>query len=804
MIRSEIKIFNSFIFFLFLILLGSAGKLNAETVNKILIKGNIRTEKESILQKIKTKEGKELDPALISEDINSVYSLGLFEKIDVYRINNDLIFKVQEKPAILEVLIEGNEEIDETTINDEIAIKPFSIYDQKKVSESLKKILELYKKEGFFMAKVEYRLIKKSQNTLQIKFIITENSKVRVKQILIGGNKKFTDKELKGQILTQEENFISFVSQAGIFRREFLEADLQRLRKFYNDRGYVNFRADNPETFLSKDRKSLIIHYNISEGEQYRIGKLDITGDFPDDKKKLLGLIRSKEGDIFNASLMLKDSERLTRFFQDLGFAYVNINQMPREIKEKKLLDFSFNVERGERIFIERIDINGNDSTADKVIRRELRIYEGDLYSKSKIERSKRRVKALGFFDEVEISDSPGVHKKTVVLKLKVKERQVGTIRAGLGFSSASSVFVSSQISNQNLFGRGQTLSLNLQFSANQDQQFSLNFYEPYLLDTKISLGLELFYIKTRYNYTDFERTRRGSTISAGYWLSDDLRLSLQYTIAMIGQTDLINSSRNVAVNSTGLTSEIGTKLTSDTRDDRMFPTDGSYYSAEVAVASSLIGSQYEFMRLEYNYKKFYPIISPLEALENLGVLRFNMILQTVHRLSSIYLPYSEKYLLGGATLKTNLRGYAFYSVSPVSMVLQDGSNPSSDTRVFNDGGNKMALFNFEYEIPIVKQARIYFVLFFDMGNVFSENENWFYAGDRKLKKFERLFTNGGNINGLDPREDLFLGLYKSWGFGVRWFSPFGPLRFEFGIPLNRRVGIDEESKFEFAIGNAF
>ena len=297
---------------------------DAASIKSIQVKGNIRAEKESILNKVSSKVGAELDPKSIKKDILKIYNIGLFYNVRVYFDDETgvLSFEVKEKPAILEIEVVGSDEIDEKDIKDELTIKRFSVYDQGLVDESIQKVLNLYKKEGLFLAEVKAKTTPMGKNGLKLIINIKEQDNVSINKVFISGNGAYTESELKAQILSREGSAISFITQTGKFAREFLEIDVDRLRQFYLNRGYINFKVESSFSFLTKNRKNLVINFKVSEGDQYRIEKVDLTGDIDPDKETLMKRLDLEDGQVFNLSQVKANIDSLSYHYQDRGYAY--------------------------------------------------------------------------------------------------------------------------------------------------------------------------------------------------------------------------------------------------------------------------------------------------------------------------------------------------------------------------------------------------------------------------------------------------------------------------------------------------
>ena len=622
---------------------------------------------------------------------------------------------------------------------------------------------------------------------------MVENAKVEVRKIQFIGNKSIDSETLKGSMATREGDWLSFLSDSGTYREEVFEIDLLRVSSQYFDRGYINVKLGSPDVEISADRRQLYITITVDEGEQYHVGAIGFSGDFSKDPKTSKTSLNTKEGSVFNRTLLGQDLLALKTGFEDKGYAYANITPLTSIDADKRTVSVTFDAQQGQKVFYERINVIGNTKTRDKVIRRELRIYEGELTASSLRQISQRRVQALGYFEKVEVKTRKGSRDNLQVVDVEVKEKATGTFQIGAGFSSQESFIATAQISQQNFLGHGQLVSLSASISALR-QLFQFRFVEPYLLDSKWTLSLNAFNTETQFR--SFLRTSSGGELSLGHPITDDIRGFLAYKLEFVrsrGADGLIFQPAFASLNSSGRISSLGGTLTYDTRNNRLFPSAGTYIAGSVDVSDTWLGASSS--RAFQKYRVFARYYHPLPfGIVGKIVGRFGYI----NSLSPLGLSPSEKFIMGGIN---TIRGYSPFSIGPTRMATRNDRgtrlyDPYSNTVSFVEGGNKETLFNFEIEFPIFEAAGIKGVLFADAGNVFAEDENVFYL-DGKVRdpSIEEA--------PFDPA-DLPAGLFWSVGFGFRWFSPIGPLRFEWGIPLTRRPTDDVGPLFEFSIGNAF
>lgn len=804
-------------------------------VARVEVRGNVRVSEADVLATVRTAAGEPYNSARIRRDVLALYDLDFFEDIIVERMSEDdgvvVIFRVVERPIVHEVVIEGNDAVDDEDIEEVVDIRENTILRIPQVERVVERIMELYAEEGYFLAEVNYEITpvgerasedddegasknrpsksktgraRRRGNEIDVVFRIEEHDRVRIRHISFVGNSALDDDELRDSIQTNEWGFFSFLSKSGTFRREALEQDMMMLQARYYDEGYLNVHVGSPRISLSPDRRHLDLAVPVEEGVRFKIGRVrvhevDEDGDEEDllgGRRKVREMVEVRRGTWFSRKNVAGDLERIQRHYRDSGYANVNIEPRTAVDVSKRLVDLLFEIERGGLVRIERINIRGNEKTRDRVIRREMSIAEGELYSESRIKASKRRIEALGYFERVELSTRRGSSDELMEINIEVAERPTGTFQIGAGFSSQENFIATAQISQQNLFGRGQTLSLQGQISSLR-QLFQLQFVEPYLFDSRWILSLNIFNMVRAYE--DFNRTSTGGSLGFGYPILRDLRVYLTYTGEYV---DVDTSSagtlfgpspsfRGVLRNlplanlfNDGFTSSLRASATYDTRNNRLFPTRGTYDSLSVEIATRYIGSQTQFVRWRGFTRWYIPLFWEF-------VLRVNLEVGLIYNPEGL-VPIYERFFEGGIY---SVRGFGMRSLGPRITSVPGALDPDRTpiNGGVNIGGNLSIVANVEIEFPLIPQVNIRGVIFFDAGNAFNLEQFWC---DQSAAGAVNTFSNPCLM------EDFWM-LRTSVGFGFRWFSPLGPLRFEWGIPLFRYE--DEESiDFQFTIGNVF
>jgi outer membrane protein insertion porin family len=751
------------------------------TLEQIVVKGNRRVETDAIRAALPLKAGDAYDKASLRAALLAVWRLGYFDDLRLDVANQPpplagqvLTVRVAEKPAVHEVRFEGNEELSKDDLKETLEVKQFQILDPDAVRKSAKKVQEKYVEKGFFLAEVSTRIEPRPNNEVDVVLVIAEHAKVAVREVRFVGNKAISSADLKASMLTQEGGLFSFLTSGGTYREDAFARDEYVLQSMYYDRGFLYVKFGKPVIELSPDKRFIYITLSVEEGEPFDVGKVDVSGDLLEEKGELLKRAVTRSGSRFSRALLTRDMTVLSDVYKDKGYAYANVSPLTAVDAEKKTVDLTFEMQKGNFVTIEKIEMVGNSKTRDKVIRRELRIAEGDAYSATAIKISKARVTALGFFEDksVEINQRRGSSDDKMVLEVTIKEKLTGTFQVGFGFTGGESFFGTAQLSQNNLFGYGTTASIALQLSSIR-QLYQLSYVDPYLFDTRWTGSADIY--RSQLAYNGFQRNADGGSATAGYELLEDFRLFATYTLELI-DVSTNSTSAQLLKNQflSGRTSSMRVSFNYDRRDNRLFPTDGHLESASIEFATSLLGSQNLFQRFRAVERFYRPLGLGLvfKANINFGYIRAT---DPIDRPIAI----SEKFFEGGIN---SIRGYVLRSISPTLRIV-NGLTPQAGTFDFAVGGNKELVTNWEIEFPLFEGAGLRGVVFYDAGNSFSEKENLFQSSQR---------------DGTLP-----LGLFHSVGLGIRWFSPLGPLRFEVGFPLTRRPQ-DDSYLFEFTIGNFF
>lgn len=742
------------------------------TVSRVELGGIERVDAAAVRKKVRLVAGTTLNPAIISGDIERIFAMGLFDDVRVgVQPDKDkpgqvvVRFEMLERPSIAKISVEGNDEQSDEEVLKVVDLRANDLYSPSQAQQNVNKIKELYIEEGFFLAAVDLRVENLPGNQVHVIFDIDERTEIKVRQIDILGNEKVSDEDIKNVLRTKEGSALGFLGKDGNFKREQLDYDVQVIQYLYLTKGFIQAKVSEPEVSLSRDMRFIRISIRVHEGPEFKVGKVSISGDSVVPVDKLLPKIQLKQGDVFNYAHVQTDAQLLSNAQKEHGYAFATVSNESLPAAGERVVDWTYHVQRGKKVYFGPIQMIGASSTRDKVIRRELLFAEGELYSEVKIRQSQARVQRLGFFEKVEIKTQPTSNPQVVKALVEVKERTTGTFQVGAGFSSADNFITTAQVSKDNFLGRGQRLSLQASLSAIRTM-FQGSFYEPYFMDTDVTFSLELYSYQQL--YTDFTRNSTGGSLSWGYRLTPTLHAALAYNLEQVN-TEIggLSGRSDVPIASlfdSGLTSSARATITFDDRDDRFMPTQGWYLSGTAEYATEYLGSQNLFNRYTGVIRRYFPM--PLE-----GVLKFNLVGGIILAPEGRQVPLFERFFMGGIY---NVRGYQRNTLGPTIGVPTSG-DPGSSLSPFNIGGNKQLYLNNELEVPLVKApVNLRGLVFFDIGNAFGEGESL----------------------SMDA-------LRMSFGWGVRWFSPVGPLRFEWGVPIDPKPG-EDPLVFAFTIGNSF
>ena len=743
----------------------------AAIIKDVVVEGNKKIGTEAILDKIESSPGKPYSKDQVLKDLERIFKTGHFYDIEVYRENDVLRYVVEERPSISEIVFENNKKIKSDELFEALDFKQDDFLDVAKVNTSINSITDLYESKGFFLANVIYEIKEennqnnKDSKRVRLVFKINENQKVKIKKINIQGNTAITDEALKSALVNKEKTFFSFFSGGGRYSEVGFERDLQVIKYLYLNEGYINAKVVGSQIFISPNKRDIIINIEIEEGDQHTVGQIGFSGDLLFTVDEHLQKTKTSNGSVFAYDVLQSDLERLQAMYGDLGYAFVNIIPNTKLNRESRVVDLDFSIDTGEKVYFGKFDIVGNHSTRDKVIRREMSIIEGELYNETNKRRSLNDIRRLGFFDNVTFQQKVDAENpNTVNYDISVEERSTGSIQVGAGYGSYSGFIFNGRIEKTNLLGRGQTLGLSTNLSG-QEKFYTLNFTDPYFLDTRWTAGLDVY--STNYivqeQYRDF---RAGGAVRLGHPVAPYLYGFIKYLYenTLIEPRDDFRRDVFDLDSADGVLSSMTFSLDYDKRNDRWMPSDGFLASASVEVAG--LGGDKRFVETEFNARFYKPIWHEF-------VIRNNFTYSMLFPYGGREVPFNDLYRLGGVN---TLRGFGWFDIGETVT-----SGTGEEVVEVVKGGTKQVYYNLELQFPLVDATKIFGVVFYDIG----------MAED--VLQLSKLRSN--------------------FGVGFRWFSPMGPLRFEWGFPINRkcieRKPSDGECEmegpmFQFSLGAPF
>jgi len=727
-------------------------------VDEVTVKGIKKVEKEAILEKVRIKAGMVLDNYTLKRDIQRIYDLKYFETVEahhkVHKGKNYLIFVVKEKPIVTKIIFEGNDEIDDEDLTAQIKTKEFAILDVNTVKVDVASIQKHYEEKGFFLASVDYGFNQTSQENIELIFKVKEFDKVKVKKVTFLGTKAFSDNELKGIMETREEGLFSFMSNSGNFKEINFDTDVERIKLFYKSKGYLQVNLGSPQITVSEDKKWVFITIKVNEGPQYTINEINFQGEVLFPENELKEKITLKKDNIYSEMDFRRDVQLLTEMYQDKGYAFANVLRDLQLVPGENKVNVNFSFEKGKIAYFGKIKVLGNSKTRDKVVRRELKIIEGEKFSGTALRESKENVNRLGFFEPNSVVFNTVTRRDrddVLDIEIAVKERNTGQISLGAGYSTASKEFFQGSISQNNFLGLGQNLSFSVSHSRTS-KTFNLSFTDPYFRDTKWIAGGDAFLTDNKQS-TSLRYKKRGFDLRIGYPIFEYTRLFFTYKLEDVKITNVADPTVDEGTEN-GLASSITTTLSQDKRNNSFEPSKGYYFS--LSSEYSGLGGDKKWFKNQFDGRFYHKIWGDL-------VFRSRLKIGKIESVDGKPIPRTEKFTLGGPK---NLRGYNYEAIGPEETVTDE----NGIKRRFNKGGTFEGFTTLELEHPLAREAGLKWVLFFDAGD----------AG-----KYDNFKLN------------------MDYGFGFRWFSPIGVLRFEFGYPINPDPR-DEGSKFHFDIGQLF
>ena len=786
----------------------------AQSVNSIEVQGNRRVEAGTIRAYFHPGPGGRLGPAEIDEGLKALYATGLFADVHIEHPGGRLLVVVTENPVINQVAFEGNKKAKDDQLKTEVQSKPRGTLSKPTVQADVQRIIEIYHRSGRFDVTVTPQIIELPNNRVNLVFEIREGEKTGVKDIRFIGAHAFSTGRLKNVIKTSISNWLSFLQTTDIYDPDRVEADRDLLRRFYLQHGYADVRILSAIGEYDPAAKGFVITFTIDEGAQYKVGTIDVVSNVRAiDPSVVRSQLKLSAGSVYNADLVQKSVEAMTIEASRRGYAFANVRPRGDRNVQTHTINLSFIVEEGARAYIERINVRGNIRTRDYVIRREFDIGEGDAYNRALIDRAERRLKNLGFFKTVKITNEPGSAPDRVVVNVDVEEQPTGQFSIAGGYSTADGFISEVSIADRNLMGRGQYAKASVSYGQ-YSRGVELNFVEPYLLGYRMAGGVDLFWRQNlANNYSSYGTKTVGTNLRLGFGLTEELSFAPRYSIyrqeiSLIDQYNNCKSAPNALINGgTGVVpndpsgcysdgeaslpvrmelangpvtvSMVGYTLAYNTLDNVKSPTSGLYAEFKQDLAG--VGGDVNFLRTQGEVRNYYEVLPDVVS---------------VLKLTGGHIAGwggKDLRMLDHFQMGPNLvRGFAPNGIGP-----RDLTNGT-----FNDalGGTMFWGASLEAQTPLYflpKEIGIKLATFVDAGSL------WSYEGPRTWS------VTGETVEvGLDKFSDI----RSSAGIGLLWDSPLGPLRFDFAYPLTKycETGIggnqvcDKTQVFRFSGGTRF
>lgn len=729
-----------------------------DTIESIAVEGNQRIEADTVRSYLSIAVGDQFDAQAINRSLKSLFATGLFADVTIRREGTALIVRVVENPIINRVAFEGNNRIDDETLDAEVQLRPRVVYTRTRVQSDVQRIIEIYRRSGRFAATVEPKVIQLPQNRVDLVFEIDEGPLTGIRRINFVGNKVFSDSTLRDKIQTTESAWWRFFTTSDTYDPDRLTFDRELLRKFYLSEGYADFRVVSAVAELTPDRKDFYITFTVEEGERYRFGETSVESRLRDlDGATLAPLMTTETEDWYDADEVENTIQALTDAVGELGYAFVDVRPKIKRNRKALTIDVTYQIEEGPRVYVQRIDIVGNTRTLDKVIRREFRLVEGDAFNAAKIRRSQQRIRNLGFFETAEIKTEQGDRPDQSILTVQVKEKATGELSFGAGISTLDGLLGDVSISERNLLGRGQNLRLRVTFSSRR-QEIDLSFTEPYFLDHNVSAGFDIFRRSIdRQDESSFDQATLGFSLRSSYPLSENLKHGITYTLRQDKITNVADTASRLIREQEGeeLTSSLANTLSYDVRDSAIDPTEGWLVRLGGEVAG--LGGSVRYLKETLSYAHHFPLGDGWIAS---GYIREGYILGLGQDVR-----INDRFFLGGSSL----RGFAPGGVGPRDTITNDAL-----------GGNLFYSGTTELTIPINISSDIDLngAIFADVGSLTTIDDN------------------GPEIVDIgDPRASV--------GVGLAYKSPFGPIRIDLAQAVLKQ-DFDETEIVRFSFGTRF
>ncbi|MFP4313526.1 MAG: outer membrane protein assembly factor BamA, partial [Alphaproteobacteria bacterium] len=595
MVTARIRLLGYIVLFLFASLVSTQASAQM-VVRQIEVQGAERVDPSTVLSYLDLQVGQEINRSSLDSALKSLFATGLFADVTLDQRGDTLIVNVVENPIINQIAFEGNDQIEDEELQAEVQLRPRQVFTRTKVQNDVNRLYQVYRRNGRFSANIEPKIIRLDQNRVNLVFEITEGPITKIKSIRFVGNQRFDDDRLRSEISTKESAWYRFITADDRYDPDRLAYDQELLRRFYLSQGYADFELISAVAELSNDQDHFFITFTLNEGQRYRVGEVQIDSRLRDfDPAVLYEQITISEGEWYNADEVQNSVDAITDKLGDLQYAFVNVRPETSRNREEAEVDITFTISESPRVFVERINVNGNIRTLDKVVRREMLLVEGDPFNRSKMSRSEQNIRNLDFFETVDVQTTPGSAPDRTVVDVDVSEKSTGELSVGAGFSTADGPLADLRIRERNLLGRGQDLLL-ATVIAGERTEFDLSFTEPYFLNRDVSAGFDLFHVtRDLQDESSFDQRRTGGALRVGYPWSEKWRQVIRLRAEKNEITDVQTTASRFILEQEGErdTLALSQALTYDGRNSTINPTEGLLYWLNAEVTGFGGDSQY-------------------------------------------------------------------------------------------------------------------------------------------------------------------------------------------------------------------
>ncbi len=758
-------------------------------ISDIQVVGNQRIEAGTVRSYMLVQPGQAFDPDLIYRSLKTLYATGLFHDVNLSRQGNTLVVTVAENPLVNRVAFEGNRSINDATLRPLLDLRPRSVFTPELAQSDRQKILDAYAKKGRFGATVTPKIIRLDQNRVDVVFEIHDGPETLVSRIAFVGNRAFSEESLREVISSREEAFWRFLSSSDTYNPERVDYDKELLRRFYLKHGFADFQVTNATAELAPDRSAFFLTFTINEGEQYKVASVKVVSNLHNlNGDELLPLVEQQVGDTYDGDAVERSTTAIQQAVQNRGFAFVEVHPRVARNTAKHTIDLVFDIGQGPRVYVERIDIEGNTRTKDNVIRREMQLAEGDAFNATAIRTSRQRLQDLGYFNSVNVTSSPGSASDKAVVTTSVEEKATGELSFGGGFSSDDGALLNAGLREKNLVGTGIDANLN-GVLAQRASQIDFSLTDPYLFDRNLVGGLDIFDINNNnQNVYDYDESRLGFTLRMGYEFNEHLRQAWNYSL-VDRNIDNIGTDASIFIlqeQGHSLLSQIGQTLTLDYRDSRSDPHSGFVINYGLDVAG--LGGTANYVRNKLDGTYFIPL-DEFTGNSNWGI----SISAGVGYLSNFggrTEDIVDRFFLGG----DNLRGFESGGAGPhTSPVAVGGVVYGSDSI----GGKFIYTQSTElhFPLPISPDLGLSGRAFVDVGGLSDVKPLGSITAPNVFGQPQLVSQGIVGQNNTGPRVGV--------GVGVSWKTPFGLINIDLADPIVKK-SFDQTQLFRFGFGTRF